>query len=809
MASFRKSGVNRPQKSSFINGSPTDTKFKTRPGVIVPNRVFVGGICPSATENDLLSLFGKYGTVKAVKIISDQNGASKGYGFVTYEKSDDVTRLQNDAKSLMFNDRRLNIAPAVMKNDFHSQNPQFVGRFADSYVVPVTPSNIYFANNIPYQYQESTSVFPNSPYAPPLTVLPAVSDGAYYQNGYSSSPNFVPTTPYQGAALFYPVPHNTSPVMVGPQAYNSSYPSVSVSNSNYVYSSPAPATSSPPSASAKTSTAPVPSTVTNTSEVHGAHGGGGGSQVVQTSVPPPLPYPIAHPPQYYNGSVAAPPYSGEVYYNMVQGACYPVMTVNGHDAYIPYYDVPDTCNSNVAPEENNYDAQNYHEITPNVQNYIAELNNKDTSPPTSSAVINTESKQMMPVIVPQSNSDHVQEQYVSAEANNVANAQVVTQVPVPVSATPQTPVVTGRTPHANTDYNNPSNYMQHRNATAIIYQNTPVPPNNMYYNPIYLTEATTPALTQSPYPKNLSEHYVSDHLPKRDSKYSQKKFSTSPQSKDNAISIPNIPKFPFTEYINNNFPGFVNRNVKEKDYKNGNTKINDNKIPPRPPRSSSNGSTGLKPRVFHNQNQFTAGAGMPPPPRNTHRNGNGVPIQGNVPYPRSSSAGAMRPMHDQIRHAYDYQNSYQGQNSYQKYNYEKKNLSNGGGYHRVKYEKTNGGQLPVNHNNNNTSIANNNNNSTVTNANETYSKNSISPAEDVTKKPIQTELDTGVKTNNNNTTTTNECPTPSEQNSINSSGSCGNTGLANNVPVPVTENVQNQQQQQQQQVCQEMQNLAL
>lgn len=137
------SQVNRPQKSSFINGTPTDTKFKGRSGVIVPNRVFVGNICPTATENDLLNLFGKYGTVKAVKIIFDQNGSSKGYGFVTFEKPDDVTRLQNDvsihfaafraiifllishnlvirvvsfqAKNLIFNDRRLNIAPAVMK----------------------------------------------------------------------------------------------------------------------------------------------------------------------------------------------------------------------------------------------------------------------------------------------------------------------------------------------------------------------------------------------------------------------------------------------------------------------------------------------------------------------------------------------------------------------------------------------------------------------------------------------------------------------------------------------------------------------
>lgn len=90
------SQVNKPLKSSYINGYMNDTKFRSRSGMIIPNRVFVGGICPTATENDLLNLFAKYGAVKAVKIISDQNGSSKGYGFVTYEKPDDVTRLQND-----------------------------------------------------------------------------------------------------------------------------------------------------------------------------------------------------------------------------------------------------------------------------------------------------------------------------------------------------------------------------------------------------------------------------------------------------------------------------------------------------------------------------------------------------------------------------------------------------------------------------------------------------------------------------------------------------------------------------------------
>lgn len=69
-------------------------------GVIVPNRIFVGGICPKATTDDLAALFRKYGAVTTVKIVVDQNGSSKGYGFVTFEKADDVSKLQCDVSTV-------------------------------------------------------------------------------------------------------------------------------------------------------------------------------------------------------------------------------------------------------------------------------------------------------------------------------------------------------------------------------------------------------------------------------------------------------------------------------------------------------------------------------------------------------------------------------------------------------------------------------------------------------------------------------------------------------------------------------------
>lgn len=59
-------------------------------------RVFVGGISPSTTEQDLLELFSQYGTVKATKVINDRAGVSKGYGFVTFETEEEARRLTQE-----------------------------------------------------------------------------------------------------------------------------------------------------------------------------------------------------------------------------------------------------------------------------------------------------------------------------------------------------------------------------------------------------------------------------------------------------------------------------------------------------------------------------------------------------------------------------------------------------------------------------------------------------------------------------------------------------------------------------------------
>lgn len=270
-----------------------------------------------------------------------------------------------------------------------------------------------------------------------------------------------------------------------------------------------------------------------------------------------------------------------------------------------------------------------------MQQYTPEMNGCDSS---STSVASNDCKPMPPMGPPPV-SEHAREPVYSPENNSVP--------PVVGTVAPQTPA--GQSSHAPTDYGS-SAYIHHRSAT-FIYPSTPIPQSNVYFNSVYMADTANPSLNQCPYSKNLSEHFVSDHLPKRDSRYPQKKFNPS-QAKD---IPPNIPKFPF--FVNNNHPNFVNRNMKDKDFRNVNGKNAEQKPPQRPVRHLGNGNNNTpKPRVFHNQNQY----GGPPRPMKNDRNGPMIPL--NTQYARNVPGSISRQVsyeHAASPNPYEYQNNYQ------------------------------------------------------------------------------------------------------------------------------------------------------
>lgn len=67
-----------PTAALLTTGTTGPPLNAPRYGTTVPNRIFVGGITTDTNECDLESLFARFGTVSAVKIINDRAGVPRG-----------------------------------------------------------------------------------------------------------------------------------------------------------------------------------------------------------------------------------------------------------------------------------------------------------------------------------------------------------------------------------------------------------------------------------------------------------------------------------------------------------------------------------------------------------------------------------------------------------------------------------------------------------------------------------------------------------------------------------------------------------
>lgn len=165
-------------------------------GTLIPNRVFVGGISAGTSENELKQFFSSYGVVKECKIIFDRSGISKSYGFITFEKQEDAERiLKIEAENLIFKDRKLNVGPAIRKQQAFQkmffEQPNFSH-------VNVNGSTLVYQNGLAYSVLNGMVVVCHS-------------------DGYMMPAQQQPSSPAAAAAVY--------PVMVSPQSYISRPPS--------------------------------------------------------------------------------------------------------------------------------------------------------------------------------------------------------------------------------------------------------------------------------------------------------------------------------------------------------------------------------------------------------------------------------------------------------------------------------------------------------------------------------------------------------------------------------------------------------
>ena len=167
-----------PQQQSEMR--PTDAQM-TSQGTVYPKRIFVGGIPAQTTEADLKLYFSQYGSVTETKIIQDRAGVSKGYGFVTFESADEVNKIlaKDQQETLIFKDRKLNLGPAIRKNQLTQPGQP-----------AAAPLIMYAQNSVPINSEGGQTIM----LVPPMQM----ADGAY--GSYQTA---VPMLAAPGGQAFY------------------------------------------------------------------------------------------------------------------------------------------------------------------------------------------------------------------------------------------------------------------------------------------------------------------------------------------------------------------------------------------------------------------------------------------------------------------------------------------------------------------------------------------------------------------------------------------------------------------------------
>jgi RNA recognition motif-containing protein len=81
-----------------------------------------------ASQDELRDYFSNFGLVKDARIITDQIGNSRGFGFVTYNNEQDASKvLALKEEELIFKENKLNVNQAYRNHNNNHQNQHHMG----------------------------------------------------------------------------------------------------------------------------------------------------------------------------------------------------------------------------------------------------------------------------------------------------------------------------------------------------------------------------------------------------------------------------------------------------------------------------------------------------------------------------------------------------------------------------------------------------------------------------------------------------------------------------------------------------------
>jgi RNA recognition motif-containing protein len=77
------------------------------------NKIYIGNLDYSITEENLKEIFGEYGTVEEAKVIVDrETGRSKGFAFVTMETEEEANKIIEELNGAELEGRNIKVSEA-------------------------------------------------------------------------------------------------------------------------------------------------------------------------------------------------------------------------------------------------------------------------------------------------------------------------------------------------------------------------------------------------------------------------------------------------------------------------------------------------------------------------------------------------------------------------------------------------------------------------------------------------------------------------------------------------------------------------
>lgn len=107
---------------SYGGGSRGGNRYGT--GKYAGINLYVKNLHPTIDDDELKKMFGDYGKIVSARVMRDNTGKSRGFGFVSFQRKEDATKAMFEMNSKVFSDKPLYVSRAQKKE----QRRQFLAK---------------------------------------------------------------------------------------------------------------------------------------------------------------------------------------------------------------------------------------------------------------------------------------------------------------------------------------------------------------------------------------------------------------------------------------------------------------------------------------------------------------------------------------------------------------------------------------------------------------------------------------------------------------------------------------------------------